>query len=62
MGQPLYSRVRGIIDSARAGPARSVDTLMVVSNWLIGREIVEHEQKGKRRAGYGERLIKSLAA
>ncbi len=59
---PLYSRVRGIIDSARAGASRSVDTFMVVSNWLIGREIVEDEQKGKRRAGYGERILEGLAA
>jgi hypothetical protein len=28
----------------------------------IGREIVKQEQRGKRRAGYGERLITSLSA
>lgn len=59
---PLYARVRGIIDSARAGASRSVDTLQVVACWLIGREIVEDEQKGRRRAGYGERLLEYLAA
>ncbi len=57
----LHDRVREIIESARAGAARSVNTAQVVSNWLIGREIVEEEQKGRQRAAYGERLIRMLA-
>ena len=57
----LLSRVREIIESARTGAARSVNTAQVVSNWLIGREIVEEEQKGRQRAGYGERVIRILA-
>jgi len=61
-GPALHDRVRGIIESARAGAARSVNTAQVVSNWLIGREIVEEEQKGKARAGYGEQLLEGLAA
>jgi DUF1016 N-terminal domain len=35
---------------------------MVQAYWLIGREIVEIEQQGKKRAGYGERIIQGLAA
>lgn len=54
---PLYRRVREIIESARAGAARSVNTTQVVAYWLIGREIVEEEQKGKARAGYGEERL-----
>ena len=57
----IFHRIRGIIESARAGAARSVNTAQVVSNWLIGREIVEDEQRGKQRAGYGERLMRGLA-
>ncbi len=59
---PLYRRICEILESARAGAARSVNTIQVVANWLSGREIVEEEQKGKRRADYGERLIAELAA
>lgn len=62
MAGALYRRVRGIIESARASAARSVNTAQVVSNWLVGREIVEEEQAGKLRAGYGERLMRDLAA
>jgi hypothetical protein len=34
---------------------------MVHAYWLIGREIVEIEQQGKERAGYGEQLLDGLA-
>lgn len=55
----------GIVDllqAARAQAARSVNALMTASYWEIGRRIVEAEQKGKRRAGYGEQLILRLSA
>ncbi len=58
---PLYDRIRQILESARANVARSVNTTQVVANWLVGREIVEEEQKGHRRAGYGERLLEELS-
>lgn len=58
---PLYGRVREILDAARGTIARTVNTTQVVANWLIGREIVEEEQAGKRRAGYGEALLADLA-
>jgi predicted nuclease of restriction endonuclease-like (RecB) superfamily len=58
---PLYERIRLILESARTTVSRTVNTTQVVSNWLIGREIVEEEQQGKRRAGYGENLLIDLA-
>lgn len=58
---PVYKRIRQILESARSNVARSVNTTQVVANWLIGREIVEEEQKGKKHAGYGEELIAKLA-
>lgn len=58
---PLYSRVRDILDAARAEVARSVNTAQVVANWLIGQEIVEEEQRGHKQSRYGDRIIASLA-
>lgn len=58
----LYNRVRGILESARAGLARTVNTTQVIVNWMIGREIVEEEQQGRRRAGYGVKLLADLSA
>ena len=59
--KPFYVRIRSILESARSSAARSVNTAQVAANWLIGREIVEEEQRGKGRAGYGERLLTGLA-
>lgn len=61
-GSPVYERIREILESAKAGVARSVNTTQVVANWLIGREIVEEEQRGKRRADYGRRLLEDLSS
>ena len=58
----LYQRVREILDTARQQVARSVNAEQVRAYWLIGQAIVEHEQKGKKRADYGERLIEALGA
>jgi hypothetical protein len=35
---------------------------MVHAYWLIGREIVDVDQRGIVRAGHGERLIEVVAA
>lgn len=58
----LFQRIAQILESARAGVARTVNTTQVIANWLIGREIVEEEQQGAKRAEYGERLMHDLAA
>ena len=34
---------------------------MVVAYWLIGREIVEEEQAGQKRADYGKAVIEDLS-
>ncbi len=62
---PGYSDIHvGIVDvitNARIKAARNVNSLMTASYWEIGRRIVEAEQSGKRRAGYGEQLIARLS-
>ena len=50
-----------LLNAARQAAARNVNALMTASYWEIGRRIVEAEQKGKRRAGYGEQLIERLS-
>lgn len=57
----VYDRVQFILESAQTYAARSVNTAQVVANWLIGREIVEEQQHGAKRAGYGEKVISRLA-
>lgn len=59
--EQLYERIASILDEARSRVARSINTAMVHAYWLIGREIVEVEQHGVERAGYGEGLMKRVA-
>jgi len=41
--------------------SRSVDTSLVIRNWLFGWYIVEFEQGGSDRAEYGTILLKKIA-
>ncbi len=54
--------MRSLIQSARRGVASVVDAFQVLTNFEIGRRIVEHEQKGEKRAAYGAELLKELSA
>lgn len=57
----LFDRVVTILEEARTHVARTVNNAMVVAYWLIGREIVEQEQKGEQRAAYGKSLVEDLS-
>ncbi len=59
---PLVTELRRLIHSARYSVATTVNTLQVMTNFEIGRRIVEHEQKGEKRAEYGKALLKELSA
>ncbi|OGU13781.1 MAG: hypothetical protein A2076_15395 [Geobacteraceae bacterium GWC2_53_11] len=58
---PLITELRSLIHSARHAVATTVNTLQVMTNFEIGRRIVEHEQKGAVRAEYGKELLKELS-
>jgi len=58
---PLMIELRDLIQSARHTVATTVNTLQVLTNFEIGRRIVEHEQKGAERAEYGKELLKELS-
>ena len=57
----FIQQIQAIIATAKDRAIRSVDTERVLMYWQIGKVILEEEQEGKERAGYGEFLIKSLA-
>jgi len=62
---PNYSEVHSgivhLLDEARRAAARSINVLMTATYWEIGRRIVELEQGGSERAGYGQALLKRLS-
>ena len=57
----LYGQIRELILSARKAVSHSVDSIQVLTNFETGRLIVEHEQKGVKRAEYGKQTLKELS-
>lgn len=57
----LYER-QGLRKASGHRAVRSVNTAHVCANWLIGQQIVEAEQGGAKRAGYGKALLQGVSA
>jgi predicted GNAT family N-acyltransferase len=57
----IYQNIRDILEKARYTAYNAINSSMVSAYWQIGRVIVEEEQKGKKRADYGETLIEELS-
>ena len=58
----IQTGIVALLESARLAAARNVNALMTATYWEIGRRIVEYEQAGQDRAGYGQQLMKRLSA
>ncbi|MEH2298953.1 PDDEXK nuclease domain-containing protein [Nostoc sp.] len=50
-----------LLESSRRAAARSVNAIMTATYWEIGRQIVELEQGGEKRAEYGAAVITKLS-
>lgn len=59
--QKLFENIKALLHEARKTVSRNINTAMVMTYFEIGRMIVEHEQKGVRRAGYAKETLKSLS-
>jgi predicted nuclease of restriction endonuclease-like (RecB) superfamily len=59
---PLYRQVHAILTAARNRAWQATNTIMVEAYWEIGRVVVQEEQAGQAKAGYGKRIIESLSA
>lgn len=57
----IFEDIRHLITTARSMVARNVNILQVLTNFEIGRRIVEEEQKGSVRAKYGTQIITELS-
>jgi len=58
----ILGEISKVVDVARRSAARSTNCIMTAAYWMIGRQIVESEQKGESRAAYGEELLERLSA
>lgn len=57
----FYESVADVLRTARSKAYRAVNFSMVEAYWNIGRMIVEEEQQGEKRAGYGKALVRGLS-
>lgn len=57
----LVTGIADLLDQARRGAARAVNSILTATYWEVGRRIVEFEQGGQARAEYGEELLSRLA-
>ena len=53
----FISDIKAIVYTAKQKAYHAADIYQVVSNWLVGRRIVEQEQHGQERAQYGKHII-----
>ncbi|HIG95476.1 TPA: DUF1016 domain-containing protein [Candidatus Woesearchaeota archaeon] len=53
--------IKTVIHKARYNVFSTINTEMLKAYYEIGKKIVEEEQKGEKRAEYGERLLENLS-
>ena len=58
----LVAELSRLLEDARRVSARAVNTVMTATYWEVGRRIFEHDQGGRKRAGYGDELLARLAS
>lgn len=58
----LFAEISGLLEEARHRSARSLNAIMTATYWLVGRRIVQYEQRGEQRAEYGEQTLGQLSS
>jgi len=58
----LRSGIVELLEVARRGAARAVNSIITSAYGEVGRRIVQEEQHGNEKAGYGEGLIDRLSS
>lgn len=53
----FISDIKAIVYTAKQKAYQAADIYQVISNWLVGRRIVEQEQHGQERAQYGKHIV-----
>ena len=57
----FYVEISQLLQKARSTACQAVNAIMVNTYWQIGKRIVDQEQHGQNRAGYGDNLITNLS-
>jgi hypothetical protein len=59
--ETLLLSVSELLQRGRQNAAKSVKAILTTTYWLVGRRLVEFEQRGKERGVYGSELLKRLS-
>jgi predicted nuclease of restriction endonuclease-like (RecB) superfamily len=57
----LLTGIGTVLEQSRRAVVRAANCFMTATYWEVGRRIVEFEQGGRKRAEYGDELLKRLA-
>ena len=60
--EDIYSEIKETLLLSRNQAYSAVNFAMLQAYWQIGRIIVEHEQNGNARAGYGKSVLQELSS
>ncbi|OGX06739.1 MAG: hypothetical protein A3G87_07640 [Omnitrophica bacterium RIFCSPLOWO2_12_FULL_50_11] len=59
--QRFLGGIQRLLEEARHQVAGSVNAILTATYWEISRRVVEYEQKGRKRAEYGEAILENLS-
>lgn len=60
--KPLLDGIVSLLEESRRAAGRTINSILTATYWEIGRRIVEEEQRGRRKADYGDQLAQQLAS
>ena len=61
ISREFYNDLSSIIESSRKSAYQTVDRILVIRNWLLGKRIAEEELSGTHADRYGEKIVSELA-
>ncbi len=59
--EKLYADIKQLIEQTKSFVVWNINTALVLTNYHIGKRIVEDEQRGSQRAKYAEKTLKNLS-
>ncbi|MGN8058486.1 DUF1016 N-terminal domain-containing protein [Pedobacter sp. 22163] len=59
--QSLYSKVVELLAQSRQKVSQTINNIMAMTYYEIGKMIVEEEQDGKEKAEYGKQILSELS-
>ncbi|MDE7438526.1 MAG: PDDEXK nuclease domain-containing protein [Muribaculaceae bacterium] len=57
----FIDEIKSLVKKGRLEAYAAINQCMIATYWEIGKRIVEEEQRGKNRAQYGKKIIKTLS-